>query len=84
MIALTPDVWADYNQIDDDGHVLVYLEDIVRVERVVVGGTVIVADPEAKAHTAVVVALSPSGTVSLDVDWSSRPTAAAAGSATTG
>jgi hypothetical protein len=73
VIAMTPDVWADYNQIDDDGHVLVYLEDIVRAERVVVGGTVIVADPEAKAHTAVVVVLSPSGTVSLDVDRSSRP-----------
>lgn len=80
---MTPDVWADYNQIDDDGHVLVYLEDIVRAERLVVGGTVIVADPEAKAHTAVVASLSPSGTVSLDVDWESQPTAASAGSAST-
>lgn len=80
---MTPDVWADYNQIDDDGHVLVYLEDIVRAERVVVGGTVIVADPEAKAHTAVVVSMSPSGAISLDVDWASRPTATPADSATT-
>ena len=80
---MTPDVWADYNQVDDDGHVLVYLEDIVRAERVVVGGTVIVADPEAKAHIAVVVSLSPSGTVSLDVDWESHPTAASAGSTAT-
>lgn len=80
---MTPDVWADYNQIDDDGHVLVYLEDIVRAERVVVGGIVVVADPEAKAHTAVVVSLSPSGTVSLNVDWTSHPTVAPTGSATT-
>lgn len=77
---MTPDVWADYNQIDD-GHVLVYLEDIVRAERVVVGETVIVADPEAKAHTAVVLSMSPSGTISLDVDWESHPTTAPAGSA---
>lgn len=80
-MTMTPDVWADYNQIDDDGHVLVYLEDIVRPERVVVGGTVVVADPEAKAHTAVVVDLSSKGTVALDVDWSSEPTSAPAGSA---
>jgi hypothetical protein len=80
---MNPDVWADYNQVDDDGHILVYLEDIVRAEHVVVGGTVIVADPEAKAHTAVVVSLSPSGTISLDVDWSSHPTTTPAGSATT-
>lgn len=76
-------MWANYDRIDDDGHVLVYLENIVRAERVVVGGAVIVADPEAKAHMAVVVALSPSGTVSLDVDWESHPTAASAGSAAT-
>lgn len=80
---MTPDLWADYNQIDDDGNVLAFLEDIVRAERVVVGGTVIVADPEAKAHSAVVVAFSPSGTVSLDVDWSSHPRAAPAGSTPT-
>ena len=80
---MTPDVWADYNQVDGDGHVLAYLEDIVRPERVVVGRTLIVADPEAKAHTAVVVALGSSGTVSLDVDGESQPTAAAADTATT-
>lgn len=80
---MTPDVWADYNQIDDDGHVLVFLEDIVRAERVVPGSAVVVADPEAKAHTAKVVSLSPTGTVSLDVDWESHPTAASAGSAAT-
>jgi hypothetical protein len=65
---MTPDVWSDYNQIDDDGHVLVYLEDIVRPESVVVGGTVVVADPEARAHCAVVVDISSTGTVALDVD----------------
>lgn len=32
---MTPDVWADYNQVDDGGHVLAYLEDIVRPERTV-------------------------------------------------
>jgi hypothetical protein len=80
---MSPDVWADYNQVDDGGHVLAYLEDIIRPERIVVGGTVIVADPEAKAHAAVVVALGSSGTVSLDVEWESQPTAAAAGTATT-
>lgn len=41
---MTPDVWADFNQIDDDGHVVAYLEDIVRPERVVAARTV-VADP---------------------------------------
>lgn len=81
MMTMTPDVWADYNQIDYGCHVLVYLEDIVRPERVVVGGTVVVADPEAKAHTAVVVELSSKGTVALDVDWSSQPTSAPAASA---
>lgn len=45
LISMTPDVWADYNQIDDDGHVVAYLEDIVRSARVVVGRTVVVADP---------------------------------------
>ena len=70
---MNPDIWADYNQIDDDSHVVAYLEDIVRAERVVVGGTVVVADPEAKAHTAVVAGVSPQGVVALDVDWSSRP-----------
>jgi hypothetical protein len=83
VTAMTPDLWADYNQLDDDGYVVAYLEDIVRPERVVLGGSVIVADPEAKAHVAVVIGLSPAGTVSLDVDWSSQPTSAAAGTATT-
>lgn len=78
---MTPDLWADYNQIDDDGHVLAYLEDIVRPERVVLGRTVIVGDPEAKLHTAVVVDMSSKGTVALDVDWSSHPTSTPAGSA---
>jgi hypothetical protein len=71
-------MWADYNQLDDEGHVLVYLEDIVRPERVVAGGTVVVADPEAKAHTAVVVELSSKGTVAIDVDWSGEPGSAPA------
>lgn len=71
---MVPDAWADHNQVDDHGYVLGYLEDIVRPERVVVGGSVIVADPEARAHTAVVVGLSPSGTISLDADWTSQPT----------
>jgi hypothetical protein len=78
---MTPDIWADYNQIDDDGHVVAYLEDIVRPERVVLGSTVVVADPEAKAHLATVVGLAPRGTVALDVDWSSQPTSAPVGSA---
>lgn len=80
-MTMTPDLWADYNQIGDDGHVLVYLEDIVRPERVVIGRTLVVADPEARAHTAVVVELSPHGTVALDVDWSSRPISSTPGSA---
>jgi hypothetical protein len=75
---VTPDLWADYNQVDDDGHVLAYLEDVVRAERVVTGDTVIVADPEAHGHTAVVLRFSAVGTISLEVDWSSRPTAATA------
>lgn len=75
---MTPDIWADYNQIDEDGHVLAYLEDIIRPERVTIGGTLVVADPEAKAHTAVVVDLSSMGTIALDVDWSSQPPAASA------
>jgi len=79
---MTPDVWADYNQIDEHGHVVAYLEDIVHPERVVAGGTVVVADPEAKAHTAVVAGISPQGTVALDVDWTSRPATAHTGSAT--
>lgn len=70
---MTPDLWADYNQIDDDGHVVAYLEDIVRPEHVVVGATVLVADPEAKAHSAVVAGISPQGTVALHVDWASEP-----------
>ena len=78
---MTPDLWADYNQMDDDGHVVAYVEDNVRPERVVVGHTVIVGDPEAKVHTAIVVDLSSKGTVALDVDWSSQPTSIAAGSA---
>ena len=77
---MTPDVWADYNQIDDDGHVLAYLEDIVRPDRIVTGRTVVVADPEAKVHTAVVVDITPKGTVALDVDWSSQRTTALADS----
>ena len=75
---MTPDLWADYNQIDDDGLVVSYLEGIVRPEHVVVGGTVVVADPEAKAHSAVVTGFSPQGTVALDVDWASRPATAGA------
>ena len=71
---MTPDVWADFNQIDDDGYVVAYLEDIVRVEVVVPGATVVVADPDAVAHLAVVVSISETGVLSLDVDWSSRPT----------
>lgn len=73
---MTPDLWADYNQVDDDGHVLAYLEDVVKAERVVAGDTVVVADPDAHAHNAVVLGLSAVGTISLDVDWSSRPRAA--------
>lgn len=73
---MTPDLWADYNQIDEDGRVVAYLEDIVRAEHVVVGGTLIVADPEANAHTAVVTGIWPQGTVALDVDWASRPLSA--------
>jgi len=73
---MTPDVWADYNQVDDHGYVVAYLEDIVRAERVVVGGTVIVSDPEARTHAAVVVGLSRTRTVSLDVDWESHPASA--------
>lgn len=80
---MTPDIWADFNQVDDDGQVVAYLEDIVHAERVVLGGAVIVADPEAKAHTAVVVGISPAGVVALDVDWSSQPSDTPAGSATT-
>lgn len=79
---MTPDVWADYNQLDDDGYVVAYLEDIVRPERVVVGGTVVVADPEAKPHRAIVTRISGSGVLALDVDWSSQPTSAPAGSTT--
>lgn len=77
---MTPDVWADFNQVDGEGHVVAYLEDVVHAERVVVGNVVVVADPEAAPHTAVVVTMSPSGTFALDVDWASRPTAAATGS----
>lgn len=77
---MTPDVWADFNQVDDDGYVVAYLEDIVRPERVVPGGTVVVADPEARAHTAIVAAISGAGVLALDVDWSSQPTSAQAGS----
>lgn len=79
---MTPDVWADFNQVDDDGHVVAYLEDIVHAERVVLGGAVVVADPEAKAHTAVVVGISPAGVVALDVDWATQPTGSPAGSTT--
>jgi hypothetical protein len=79
---MTPDIWADYNQIDDDGHVVAYLEDIVRPERVVLGSTVVVADPEAKSHLAVVIGISPAGVLALDVDWQSQPTSTPAGSAT--
>lgn len=79
---MTPDLWADYNQIDADGHVVAYLEDIVHPERVVVGRTVVVADPEAKAHTAVVAGISATGVVALDVDWASQPAAGRATSAT--
>lgn len=79
---MTPDVWADYNHLDDDGHIVAYLEDIVRPDRVVPGNTVVVADPEAKAHTAMVVGISPSGVVSLDVEWSSEPPITPKGSAT--
>jgi hypothetical protein len=82
VITMTPDLWADYNQLDDDGHVVAYLEDIVRPERVVLGSTVVVADPEAKAHLAVIVGMTPAGVLSLDVDWSSQPTSAPAGSTT--
>lgn len=73
---MTPDLWADYNQIDEEGRVVAYLEDIVCAEHVVVGGTVVVADPEAKAHTAVVAEISSRGTVALDVDWTSQPVTA--------
>ena len=76
---MTPDVWADFNQIDDDGHVVAYLEDIVRPERVVAGRTVVVTDPEAKAHSAVAVELTSNGMVALGVDWSSRPMSTPAG-----
>lgn len=79
---MTPDVWADFNQLDDAGYVVAFLEDIVRPERVVLGSTVVVADPEAKAHTAVVAGISPAGVLALDVDWSSQPTSAPAGSTT--
>ena len=79
---MTPDVWADFNQVDDDGHVVAYLEDIVHAERVVLGGAVVVADPETKAHTAVVVGISPAGVVALDVDWATQPTGSPAGSTT--
>lgn len=79
---MTPDVWADFNQLDDDGHVVAYLEDIVRAEKVVLGSTVVVADPDAKAHTAVVAGISSAGVLALDVDWSSHPTSAPAGSTT--
>ncbi|HEY9556993.1 MAG TPA: hypothetical protein VIR58_09675 [Acidimicrobiales bacterium] len=79
---MTPDVWADFNQLDHDGYVVAYLEDIVRAEHVVLGSTVVVADPEAKAHTAVVAGISPEGVLALDVDWASRPSTAPAGSAT--
>lgn len=80
---MTPDIWADYNQIDEHGRVVAYLEDIVRPDRVVVGGAVVVADPEAKAHTAIITGISGAGVLSLDVDWSSQPTPAPAGSSTT-
>jgi hypothetical protein len=69
VIAMTPDVWADYNQIDDDGHVLAYLEDIVRPQRIVTGRTVVVADPEAQLHIAVVADITSNGTVIIDIDW---------------
>lgn len=75
---MTPDLWADCDQVDDDGHVLSYLEDVVRAERVVVGATVVVADPQARAHSAVVLGFSPTGVITLDVDWSSRHVAATA------
>lgn len=71
----------DYNQIDAEGHVVAYLEDIVRPERVVVGASVVVADSEAEAHPAVVVTFAPMGTVALDVDWSSHSESASAGAA---
>ncbi len=48
---MNPDVWADFNQLDDDGHVVAFLEDIVHAERIVPGGNVLVADPDAKVHT---------------------------------
>ena len=41
---MTPDVWADFNQVDGEGHVVAYLEDVVHAERVVVGNVVVVAD----------------------------------------
>ena len=42
---MTPEIWDDFNQIDDDGHVVAYLEDIVHPERVVAGGTVVATSP---------------------------------------
>src|SRR3546814_19575452 len=78
---MTPDVWADFNQLDHDGYVVAYLEDIVRAEHVVLGSTVVVADPEAKAHTAVVAGISQEGVLALYVDWASRPRTAPSGSA---
>ena len=46
---------------------------IVRSEEPALPPSPVVADPEAKAHPAVVVWFSPTGTVALDVDWTSQP-----------
>ena len=62
------DVWVDYHDVDDEGHVLTLRKFFISEELAVVGQRVVTGDYEGNRCDGRVVGIEPNGVVAIDLD----------------
>ncbi|HAM00765.1 MAG TPA: hypothetical protein DCQ30_00830 [Acidimicrobiaceae bacterium] len=62
------DVWVDYNDLDEQGHVLTLRRFFMSESTAVVGRRVLTGDYEGNRCEGTVIAIEPSGVVAIELD----------------
>lgn len=68
LVSSDSDVWVDYHDLDDEGHVLTLCRFFKSAELVVVGRFVTTGDHEGNRCNGTVVGVEPSGVVAIKLD----------------